>query len=122
MMPVKEYLLRIMSVRTNIPQKTIEAVMNHQFEGVVEAMHNKDIYSIEVSGFGKFLFNTNKASKKIVTFSKKIEAYEKALLAPGLSDNRKAFIISKIAYLKSWIDAIKPKVNDHKSNSRGVEE
>ena len=31
-MSVKDYLLRLMSIRGNISEKTLEAVVNHQFE------------------------------------------------------------------------------------------
>ena len=64
-MSVKDYLLRLMSIRGNISEKTLEAVVNHQFESAQKAMQVPDEFSVELSGFGKLFFNYKKAKKKL---------------------------------------------------------
>lgn len=41
----------------------VEAVVTHQFKGLVRALTSKNIGSVEMSGFGKWLFLTSKAKK-----------------------------------------------------------
>lgn len=69
-MSVKDYLMKKQSITTNIPLKTIEAVINNQFEGVNSAF--KKHLSIEISGFAKFLFNIKKAEKALIKLKEKL--------------------------------------------------
>lgn len=120
-MPVKEYLLRIMSVRTNIPQKTIEAVIEHQFESIGQVMQKPGINSIEVSGFGKFLFNAKKSQKLWDKNLERQETYEKELENIELSDTKRNALKIKLDNTLLWFEKSKEKINEHKSNSRGLE-
>lgn len=56
---VKQFIIRKMAVEMMVSEKTIEAVVNHQFNAMLEAM--KTVDSVELSGFGRFLFNNVKA-------------------------------------------------------------
>ena len=80
-MSVKDYLIRTLAVKILTSEKTIEAVINHQFQSANEAMdlHN----SIELSGFGKFFFNDKKAIKRVNTLIAK-----KLLLEDTLADDK----------------------------------
>ena len=62
-MSIKEFIIRSMSTTLMIPEKTINTVIDHQFLGVSSAMKKHN--SIEISGFGKFLFNLKKIEKKV---------------------------------------------------------
>ena len=85
-MSVKDYLVRTLAVKILTSEKTIEAVINHQFQSANEAMdlHN----SIELSGFGKFFFNEKKAVKRINALIAKKLALEN-ILADGTSSEQK---------------------------------
>jgi nucleoid DNA-binding protein len=120
-MPLKEYLLRIMSVRTNIPEKTIEAVMTHQFEGVVKAMETPQIHSIEVSGFGKFIFNHKKALKKWGDFVVRKGELENTLKEDLTEQKRKA-TEAKLKIVSLWLEKSKPKIDGIKAYFRRLEE
>ena len=62
----KEYLIRMLAIQLATNEKTIEAVVNHQFQSANEAMDiNK---SIEISGFGKWMFNEKKGARKLKTY------------------------------------------------------
>lgn len=72
MISVKNFLVRKLAVDMMvIPEKTIEAVINYQFSTAFAEMDRSN--SIEISGFGRFVFSVNKAKKKI----KQLEAFKK---------------------------------------------
>ena len=52
---MKDYLIRRLAVKLMTSEKTIETVINHQFQSANEALLNNK--TIEISGFGKFIFN-----------------------------------------------------------------
>ena len=54
-MSVKDFLIRTLAVKMMTSEKTIEAVVNHQFQSANEAMDLNS--SVEIAGFGKFFFN-----------------------------------------------------------------
>ncbi len=60
---MKDYLIRRLAVKLMTSEKTIETVINHQFQSANEALLNNK--TIEISGFGKFIFNDKKALKKM---------------------------------------------------------
>jgi len=68
-MTAREYIVRTMALRMNIQSSTIDAIISHQFEQANKAL--KDNNTIELSGFGKFSFNTKKALKKLDKLKKK---------------------------------------------------
>lgn len=120
-MSTKDYLLRVMSVRTKIPLKTLEAVVNHQFQGMLEAMHKE--YSVELSGFGKFLFNHKKAQKKYDKQLSKIAMFESKLAQPDLTEKQIASWTLKLENTIRVANEIKPKLklNELVSDMGGVE-
>lgn len=78
-MSVKEFLIRTLAVKLAVNEKTIEAVVNHQFISANEAMDvNK---SVEISGFGKFMLNVKKGQKKIEKLNIKMKIMQ------GIIDN-----------------------------------
>ena len=86
-MSVKDYLVRTLAVKILTSEKTIEAVINHQFQSANEAMdlHN----SIEISGFGKFFFNDKKAVKRVNALTAKKLALENTLADDTSSEQKK---------------------------------
>jgi nucleoid DNA-binding protein len=57
---VKDFLIKKMAVKMRISESVIEAVIEHQFKEMMKAM--EDSNSVELSGFGKFIFNEKKAT------------------------------------------------------------
>jgi len=86
-MSVKDYLIRILAVKMLTSEKTIEAVVNHQFQSANQAMDLND--SLEISGFGKLFFNNKKALKKIQTLIVKKEALEKIIASDQTTEQKK---------------------------------
>lgn len=120
-MPLKEYLLKIMSVRLNAPVTTIDAIMSHQFESVTKAMQTPGIHSIEVSGFGKFLFNHKKAIKKWeAQLLLQKELLEK-LKDADISQLKRDSLNLKLSILSEWIEKSKPKIDGIIKDMGGLE-
>ena len=67
----KEFLIRTIASKLLVAEKTIEAVINHQFISANQAMDTNK--SVEISGFGKFMFNEKKAARRLVLLQKKIK-------------------------------------------------
>lgn len=65
----KELLIRTIASKLMFAEKTIEAVINHQFASANSAMDTNK--SIEISGFGKFMFNEKKAAKRLKSYMMK---------------------------------------------------
>jgi len=72
---VKDYLIRKMAVKLMTPEKTIDAVIMHQFQSANEATSQHK--SVEISGFGKFFFNDKKAHKTMEKFLSQKALFEK---------------------------------------------
>jgi len=107
---VKDYLINKMSVRTNTSFKTIEAVVNHQMEGITKAIQEDSIYSVEMSGFGKWIFNHKKAFKKYQKNLSKQRIFTIILEKPTLTLRQIASYTLKLENTNKWIECIKPKI------------
>lgn len=112
--------MRKMSVRTNTPLKIIEAVIEHQLQGANEALKEKN--TIELSGFGKFIFNVKKAHKKLEKQYSKVQYFTTLLQAPDLTELKKKSLELKLENTLKVIESIKPKLHGVESNLGRVEE
>ena len=86
-MSVKDYLVRTLAVKMLISEKTIEAVINHQFQSANEAMDFNN--SLEIAGFGKFYFNEKKATKRIGALNAKKTAMETIIADETTSEQKR---------------------------------
>ncbi len=113
---VKDYLIRILAVKMLTSEKTIEAVIDHQYQSTNQALiHHK---SIEVSGFARFIFNQKKADKKMMLMLQKRDYYRQAVLDNPASTSWK----NKLNNTLAGIEILKPKINDSFSDIRRLEE
>jgi len=119
-MSMKDYLIRVQSVKAMTSEKTIEAVINHQFQSASLAMRTNN--SVELSGFGKFYFNTKKAIKRLAVLETKKLNLENIIASPESSE---AKLTKAHTYLKNVIidiEYIKSKTNEPFTDLRGMEE
>jgi nucleoid DNA-binding protein len=118
---VRDYLIRKLAVSLRVHEKTIEAVVAHQFNEANVALRSND--SIEISGFGKFLFNKNKAVKKMEKYMNQKAWWERFLLNPDITEKKREKAHTVIASLSQHIEALKPKIYDVElfANSGGME-
>jgi len=119
---VKDYLIRKMAVKLMIKEEVILSVVNHQFTAAIQAMSTNK--SVEISGFGKFYFNYNKAVKKMDKMLLQREHLYKQLSHPDSSENKKRVAQMKIDSLTEAIESLKPMLenNEAVTDLRGVEE
>lgn len=107
-MSVKDYLIRTLAVKMLTSEKTLEAVVNHQFQSANEAMGiNK---SVEISGFGKFLFNNKKAIKKLEKLKHRVGTCEGVISNPVATDQKKAYAKAILDTTLKDIEILKPKI------------
>ena len=112
--------MRKMSVRTNKSLKTIEAVIEYQLQGANDAL--KTANSIELSGFGKFLYNKKKAQKKLDKQYMKVAYWESQLLMPDITEAKRNSYSVKLENTYKVIESIKPKLHGDCTISGGLEE
>jgi nucleoid DNA-binding protein len=86
-MSVKDFLIRTLAVKMLTSEKTIEAVVNHQFQSANEAMDLNN--SVEIAGFGKFFFNNKKAIKRVEQLNAKKLAMERFIADPNTTEQKK---------------------------------
>lgn len=107
-MSVKDFLIRTLAIKMLTSEKTLEAVVNHQFQSANEAMGvNK---SIEISGFGKFFFNEKKAVKRMEKLLARKEAYEKTINDPNTTDQKRTYSIAILENTIKDISLLKPRI------------
>lgn len=121
-LPMKEYLIRKMAVKLMVPEKTIDAVIVHQFQSANVALATND--SVEISGFGKWFFNKKKAMKMVEKYKKFVAAYKRQLEAPDLPETKRNVLNIKIVSIQQEIDVLTNKLqtNESVTDLRGMEE
>jgi nucleoid DNA-binding protein len=107
-MSVKDFLVRTLAVKMLTSEKTIETVINHQFQSANEAMDLNN--SVEIAGFGKFFFNEKKAKNRIEQLNAKIGAMEKIIADPSTSDQKKRSSQVTIDKARITINELKTKI------------
>jgi hypothetical protein len=106
-----------------IPEFTLDAIVSHQFQSATQAMLNTK--SVEISGFGKFVFNDKKAVKKMEKLVSQKALFEKLMNDDSLSEQRRNNARLKYESVTLNISVLKPKIdtnNEIKSDLRGMEE
>ena len=122
-MSVKDYLIRTLAVKMLTSEKTIEAVVNHQFQSANEAMDTNN--SLEISGFGKFYFNDKKAKKRLSDLYGKRDAMAKIVADESLPEQRRNRSKVTLEKTEVSINLLKPKVTYEDQllpSVRGMEE
>lgn len=121
-MSIKDFLIRKLAIKLLTEEKTIEAVINHQFISALNA--TKTNKEIELSGFGKLYFNNKKAQKAYEKNLSKQRVFENILSQPDITEARKRSYENKLASTIAFLNDLKPKITDNESQSnlRGVEE
>lgn len=117
---VKDYIIRKMAVKLMVKEEVIGAIVSHQFISAVEAMSRNK--SVEISGFGKFYFNYNKAVKKMEKMLTQRRLLYNQLSNPMISENRKRVAQIKIDSLTEEIELLKPMLDEPVTDLRGMEE
>ena len=113
-MSVKEWIIKKMAISMVVSEKTIDAVVVHQFDSANDALNLHD--SIEISGFGKFYFNQKKAQTQYNKLVKIKQAYENMLADESLSDKKRHSTEQRMITVTNDIRILKPKINESETN------
>jgi nucleoid DNA-binding protein len=112
-LPIKEQIIKKLAINRVakdklVSEKDIEAVITHQYDSAYQAtfLHN----TIEISGFGKFIFSQKKGNKELTS----LQAVEKNLLTmldnTELSTNERRKTDLKLKTVQTNIKQLKPKL------------
>jgi nucleoid DNA-binding protein len=116
--PIKEYIIKRLAVNKVtdklISEKTMDLVISHQFESAIKAMMTNS--TVEISGFGKFLFNFKRAQKELTKYEKIREHYTSLLQQTTLSEEQRKDLEDKLAIANDGIKNLKPRVDEYISN------
>lgn len=107
-MSVKEWLIKKLAISIIIPERVIDAVISNQFDTANDAL--KTSKSIEISGFGKFVFNQNKAVKQMEKYISQKETFENILADESITNVRRTNISMKLETTLNNIKALAPKL------------
>lgn len=122
-MSVKDFLVRTLAVKMMVSEKTIETVINHQFQSANEAMDLNN--SLEIAGFGKFYFNEKKAKKRLELLNNKKKFMEGVIANPNSTEQKKRSSQVTLEKTEALINLLKTKITYEDqllSDIRGVEE
>lgn len=117
----KEFIIRTIASKLLFAEKTIEAVINHQFASANSAMDTNK--SVEISGFGKFMFNEKKAARRLKSYLMKKHDMHTIINHPTSTSEqiRKATLIYND--MVDNIALLKPNISDEfLRDLRGMEE
>lgn len=106
-MSIKEYLIKKISIRMLVSEKVINVVITDQFDQANEALDTND--QVEISGFGKYIFNRKKAIKRLEAYILIKEDLE-TKLAGTLTETTRKNLEGKLEVLNKKIKGLKPKM------------
>ena len=124
---VKDFLVRKMAVKLMVSESVIDAVVTHQLKSAMTAMKKPENNSVELAGFGKFLFNAEKAKKKYIKNLSKAEYFGSLEKDESLSEEKRISYGNKLRNTLDTIEELKPKIeylygSEFRTNSGGMEE
>ena len=107
-MSVKEFIIKRMSISLVVSEKIIDQIVQHQFDSANDALNTND--TIEISGFGKFFFNTKKANTHYNKLLAMKQAYENTLADTSITEKRRHSTEQRMITVLSDIKMLKPKI------------
>jgi nucleoid DNA-binding protein len=116
---VKDWIIRKLAPKMLISEKTIEAVINHQFQEANQALTKHK--SLEISGFGKFFFNDGKATRQMEKYESQVALFTKKLEDVSLTEQKRKSYELKLQIALDGIRDLKPRMYAF-TDLRGVEE
>ena len=106
-MSIKEYLIKKISLRIMQPEKVILTVITDEFDQANDALDTND--QVEISGFGKYVFNRKKAVKKMALWNVQKEELQ-ARLSETLTETTRKNLELKLDVVNRKIKGLKPKM------------
>lgn len=114
-MQLKEFLVKKLSLKLNKSERVIDTVITNQFQTAFQATSHHN--TIELSGFGKFIFSQAKGIRKMNKYMVHKETCNASLSDPNNSEetNRKTQL--RLNTISKNIEHLKPKLIDYEYKS-----
>lgn len=116
---VKDWIIRKLAPKMLISEKTIETVINHQFQEANQALTKHK--SLEISGFGKFFFNEGKAVRQMIKYESQKALFTNKLEDETLTEQKRKSYELKLQIAKDCIRDLKLRMYAF-TDLRGMEE
>ena len=107
-MPLKEFLVKKLSLKLNVSERIIDTVISNQFSTAFQATAHHN--TIELSGFGKFTFSQVKAKKAMEKFNAQVALYNSIISDPNSSKELVRNNQLRLATTLKNIEHLKPKM------------
>lgn len=111
-MPLKEFLVKKLSLKLNVSERIINEVITHQFSSAFQA--TATVNTLEISGFAKFTFSQTKAKKQMVKLLSQKALYTTALEDITITDDKRRNLMMRLASVNKNIEILKPRIHDTK--------
>lgn len=92
-----------------VTESDISKVINHQYDGIIKAFVNNN--SVEVSGFGKFMFRLSSAEKYLNRYQKELAFFTEKLNDPNVTDIQRRNIQISLSTINANLKLLKPKID-----------
>lgn len=110
-MNVKEWIIKKLSQSINYSEKVIGMVITNQFDSANDAVGVHD--NVEISGFGKFVFNKKRAGKRMMKYLEERDSLM-GRLGGELENRERKILTNRLFVLEINIKVLKPKINEDK--------
>jgi len=111
-MSVKEWLIKKLAIRIMISEKIINVVITDQFDQANDALNTND--QVEISGFGKYVFNKKKAIKRLANNLVIKDELERRLANDELKESTRKNLENKLDITNQSIKSLKPRLDETK--------
>lgn len=108
-MPLKDFLVKKLSQKLNVPERIIDVVITDQFTSAFRATSTHN--SIELSGLGKFIFNQKKAHRQMASYETSKTTLNN-LMAQNPSEKETKTLELKMETINKNIEHLKPKLRN----------
>lgn len=109
-LPIKDWIIKNISVEKKIPEKLIQTIITHQVETANKQL--RKVHSVEFSGFGKFIFNERKAVHKLNKMEDIKRRLENMLLDETLILKKRRSAEYKLKVITKDIEELKMVMNN----------
>lgn len=109
----KDWTVKQMALSSNVSERTIHNIITHEFTALSEAMFANE--TLEVSGWGKFIFLRNKAIKKVTRLHLLKKTYQNTVDNSEETDLRRKNAEYKIISVQKTIDFLELKLKQNET-------
>jgi nucleoid DNA-binding protein len=118
---LQDTLIKTTAIKLAIPERIVEAVVNHQFASANTALASGENMTVEISGFGKFIFSKKKAIKRLEKLQQNEIDLQDQIDHPEKLKRDLLWTKNTLTATKRIIRQLKPIVDEFQADIRGVE-